>query len=74
MSSSDQASKAGAALVRLRWAGTTSEERKAAMAEGMAAAGGHAAWAGMTKAQRSEEMRRRAAIRKTKRGKREKAD
>jgi hypothetical protein len=69
MSSSDQASKAGAALVRLRWAGTTPEERKAAMAEGMGAGGGRAAWAGKSKAERSEEMKRRAAVRKTKRRK-----
>jgi hypothetical protein len=63
MSANDQASRAGAALVRLRWKGMSAEERKAAMAEGMGAAGGRAAWAGMTKAQRSVEMKRRAAIR-----------
>jgi len=54
---------AGAALVRHRWAGTTKEERRAATA-GIVSKGGRAAWAGMSAEARSEEMKRRAALRK----------
>jgi hypothetical protein len=65
---------AGAALVRARWKGTTAEERKASMPKGLASSGGHAVWAGMTKRERSEEMKRRAALRERRRASRGEAE
>jgi len=54
---------AAQALARKRWAGSTADERKAFSAEG-ASLGGKAAWAGMSKEERSAENKRRAAKRK----------
>jgi hypothetical protein len=68
-------------MARKRWAGTTAAERKAITAAGgrkrwegakaddpakVGAKGGASSWADMTAKQRSEEMKRRIALRKTK--------
>ena len=60
------ASALGAALVGKRWAGTSDEERAAAMPWAAKAGrkGGRSAWAGMSKAEISAEMKRRAAKRR----------
>ena len=58
-------SDAACALGKRRWACSTAAERKAFSDLG-ASKGGTAAWAGMTEAERSAEMRRRAAVRRRK--------
>jgi hypothetical protein len=58
---------AGASLVARRWRGKTKAERKAAVGDKIQAAGGKAAWKGVTAASRSEEMKRRAAVRNARR-------
>ena len=61
------ASAAARALGKLRWKGRTVEERQA-VAE-LGSSGGTAAWRGMTKAQRSEENKRRAQVRRERKAK-----
>ncbi len=53
---------AAADMGRRRWAGTTEEERRDAMAP-IVSSGGRAAWAKLSPEERSAEMKRRAAKR-----------
>ncbi len=57
-------SAAARALAGLRWAGVSAEERRAHQA-----AAGRAAWASLSPAERSLEMKRRAAVRGARRRK-----